>query len=285
MIIRNFIIFCIGFFILGNSHLDSQDLVPIPKLNSPVMDLSGILSPGERAEMESQIRNLQKETGAQVQVLVLDSVSPESIEQFSIRLGDTWKLGRSKVDDGVILLVALKDRQVRIEVGYGLEGAIPDAIANRIIQNSMVPKFQEGKFGSGIRSGLDDIEKLIRGEALPAPTGEVRNTTGGGKTLSPVELVLGGVGLLLGFILKIASLGWAGFLAMLALFTAGGFLAGMGILQAFVQGLIFAGFAMAFFYGKAGSGFGGGSGWSGGGGGGWSGGGGGFGGGGASGRW
>jgi uncharacterized protein len=102
-------------------------------------------------------------------VLVVPTTQPEEIEQYSIRVLDQWRIGRSKVDDGVLVLVAINDRRVRIEVGYGLEGALPDATANRIIQEAIVPSFKRGDFYGGINDGVDRVMRVIEGEPLPEP--------------------------------------------------------------------------------------------------------------------
>src|SRR5687768_6694249 len=111
----------------------AQQLVPVPPLSSPVMDLTGTLTPDQVAALDAKLRAFSQNKGSQVAVLIVPSTQPEVIEQYSMRVADAWKLGRKDLDDGALLLVALQDRKVRIEVGYGLEGPLPDAIANRII--------------------------------------------------------------------------------------------------------------------------------------------------------
>ncbi len=144
--------------------------VPIPELRSRVTDLSATLSKAEHTTLEQRISAFEAEKGAQIAVLILPSVSPESIEGFGIRLAERWKIGRKGINDGVILIVARNDRQLRIEVGYGLEGVLPDAIAHRIIDETIVPKFREGKYFEGIDNGVATIMKVISGEPLPEPT-------------------------------------------------------------------------------------------------------------------
>lgn len=142
----------------------------VPALRSRVTDLTGIL--GSQIEpLREQLRLLEDEKGSQVAVLVVNSTNPETIEQFSIRVVDQWKLGRRGIDDGVLLLVALKDRKVRIEVGRGLEGDIPDAIAHRIIDEQILPRFREGAVPKGIEAGVHALIGLIRGVPLPLPKG------------------------------------------------------------------------------------------------------------------
>jgi len=111
-------------------------------------------------------------------VLIVPTTEPEAIEQYSIRVADAWKIGREKEDDGVIVVIAKNDRKMRIEVGYGLEGAIPDAYAKRIISEQMGPKFKRGDFYGGLNAATDQIAGLIEGEDLPPP--QILHTDGKG---------------------------------------------------------------------------------------------------------
>jgi uncharacterized protein len=135
-----------------------------------------------RAEAAQQALDLQKRKGSQLQVLVVASTQPETIEEYTQRAYDQWKLGRKGVDDGLLLVVAKDDRRVRIQPGYGLEGAIPDAIANRVIQEYLVPHFRQGDYAGGITDATAVLVKLIDGETLPAP---VSDNDGGGRDRSP----------------------------------------------------------------------------------------------------
>lgn len=146
----------------------------IPPLDAPVVDTTGTLDPATVQRLDAQARALQQRKGSQLQVLVVASTRPESIEQYAVRVFEAWRLGRAGVDDGVLLLVAKDDRTVRIETGYGLEGAIPDAVANRVIQEYLVPKFRNGDFDGGIEDATTVLVKLVDGEPLPAPVS--RNT-------------------------------------------------------------------------------------------------------------
>lgn len=139
----------------------------IPTLKSRVTDEMGLLAPQEVQAMEAKLRALEQEKGSQVAVLIVGTTGDEEIEQYSIRIVDEWKLGRADVDDGVLLLIALNDRKMRIEVGYGLEGAIPDAIAKRIISQIITPEFRAGHFYKGIDDGLSAIITAVKGEELP----------------------------------------------------------------------------------------------------------------------
>ncbi len=158
----------------------AQSLAPIPPLTSPVVDTTGTLNAGEIAQLEQQALALQQRKGSQLQILIVPTTQPEAIEQYAQRVFDEWKLGRSNVDDGVLLLIAKDDREVRIQPGYGLEGAIPDISAGRIIQEYLVPKFRAGDFAGGIGDASAQLVRLIEGEALPAPMAPLTGTNGGG---------------------------------------------------------------------------------------------------------
>jgi uncharacterized protein len=147
----------------------AQTLAPIPPLTSPVVDTTGTLSAAQIAQLEQQALALQQRKGVQLQILVVPTTQPEDVAQYAQRVFDTWKLGREKVDDGVLLLVAKDDRRVRIHPGYGLEGAIPDITAGRIVQEYLVPKFRAGDFAGGISDATAALTRLIDGESLPTP--------------------------------------------------------------------------------------------------------------------
>ena len=124
----------------------------------------------EKASIESSLENLEKNKGSQLAVLMVKTTSPEVIEDYSMRVVEKWKLGRKYVDDGVLLLIAMADRKMRIEVGYGLEGAISDVAAGRIISEYITPAFRNGNYYSGVSAGTNKIIGLIHGEALPEPS-------------------------------------------------------------------------------------------------------------------
>ena len=144
--------------------------IPVPPLTARVTDLTGTLSADQRAALEQKLAAFEAKKGSQVAVLMVPTTQPEAIEQYSIRVVEQWKLGRKGVDDGVLLLVAKNDRKLRIEVGRGLEGTIPDAIAKRIVSDVITPRFKEGDFYEGITAGVDRIFRVIEGEPLPPPT-------------------------------------------------------------------------------------------------------------------
>jgi uncharacterized protein len=147
----------------------AQALQPIPRLEARVTDLTGTLTAAQQAELEQKLKDFQARKGAQIDVLLLPSTQPEQIEQYSIRLVEAWKLGRKKVDDGALLIIAKNDRTLRIENGYGLEGVLTDAASNRIIEDTMVPLLRQGQYFTAISAGLDQMMRLIDGEPLPAP--------------------------------------------------------------------------------------------------------------------
>jgi uncharacterized protein len=147
----------------------AQSLQPVPPLESRVTDLVGALTSAERSSLESKLADFEARKGAQIAVLIVPTTQPEAIEQYSIRVVEAWKLGREKPDDGALLLVAMQDRALRIEVGRGLEGALTDLVANRIIDETITPRFREGDFAGGIASGVERMIAVVDGEPLPEP--------------------------------------------------------------------------------------------------------------------
>jgi uncharacterized protein len=145
--------------------------VPVPALKARVTDLTGTLSAQQAALLEQKLAAFEAKKGSQIAVLMLPTTQPEAIEQFSIRVAEAWKIGRKGTDDGLILMVAKDDRRLRIEVGYGLEGAIPDATAKRVISETITPRFKSGDFYGGISAGVDQLIQLVDGEKLPPPSG------------------------------------------------------------------------------------------------------------------
>ena len=142
----------------------------VPTLRGRVNDLAGLLSQEQSARLEEQLAQFEQQTGHQVAVLTIPTLEGNALEDFSIKVADAWKIGQKGFDNGVILLVARDDRKLRMEVGYGLEGALPDAIASRIINEVIVPRFRETDYGGGIESGITAIMQAIRGESLPEPS-------------------------------------------------------------------------------------------------------------------
>ena len=274
--------------------------VAVPPLRSPVTDLTGTLTPEQSATLEQQLRAFETKKGSQIAVLIVPTTQPETIEQYGIRVAEAWKLGRRGVNDGALLLIAKDDRAVRIEVGYGLEGVLPDVLANRIVEQVVVPRFRSGDFFGGIREAIERMIALIEGEPLPEPArgqrGEPAGNGLGGALPLLLLLVFVGSGILRGMLGRFGGASvTAGIAAAIVWFLTSTLLIAIGAaVIAFVIALLGGGGGGGWTnprrrgWGGYGGGWGGGwggGGWSGGGGGGWSGGGGGFGGGGASGRW
>ena len=159
-------------------------LVEIPQLSTRVTDLTGTLDAQEQAALESKLAAFETKKGSQIAVLLVPTTEPEDIAQYSIRVAESWKLGRKKTDDGVLILIAKNDHKMRIEVGYGLEGAIPDVYAKRIVSDVMRPKFKQGDFYGGIDSSVDTLISIIDGEALPAPEVQSSGQMGGQNMLA-----------------------------------------------------------------------------------------------------
>lgn len=147
----------------------AQSLQPIPKLEARVTDLTGTLTAAQLSMLEEKLQDLEARKGSQLAVLMVPTTQPEEIEQYGIRVFDQWKLGRKGIDDGALLLIAKEDRAMRIEVGRGLEGALTDLTASRIISETITPLFRQGDFYAGINAGLDQMIRVVEGEPLPPP--------------------------------------------------------------------------------------------------------------------
>ena len=143
--------------------------VAVPELVGRVVDQTGTLSSDDIASLTQTLKDLEARKGSQVAVLIVPTTAPESIEQYSLRVAEAWKIGRKKIDDGALLVIAKNDRHLRIEVGYGLEGALTDVTSKRIIDEDITPRFRNGDFAGGISAGVDRIISVIDGEPLPAP--------------------------------------------------------------------------------------------------------------------
>jgi uncharacterized protein len=259
--------------------------VAVPPLSGRVVDQTATLSSGDVASLTQTLKALEARKGSQVAVLIVPTTAPETIEQYSIRVAEAWMIGRKKIDDGALLVVAKNDRKLRIEVGYGLEGALNDVTAKRIIDEIITPKFRNGDFASGISAGVDRIIGVIDGEPLPAPA--PRQSSGSSHDFDPFNPFVLFAIFVVGAILRttlgrlIGSVATGGVVGALAWFIAGSLAASL------IIGVI--AFIFTMFGDSIASSSGGGSGnWSGSGGSsdsGFSGGGGGFGGGGSSGSW
>lgn len=271
--------------------------VPVPRLKARVTDLTGTLTQAQLQSLEATLGAFEQRRGSQIAVLLLPSTKPETIEQYSIRVAESWKIGRSRVGDGVILVIAKDDHKLRIEVGRGLEGAIPDVVAKRVIGEVITPHFRSGNYYGGIANGLATLTKLIEGESLPPPAhADASGQQESGHGLPPGPLV--GIlfvlivfarqifGRLFGAAAGAAAAGFVGWWAF-----GGAAAAVIAAIAGFLVMLLWSERPLAYgpSGGRGGSGWDSpGGGWSGGGssgGGGFSGGGGDFGGGGASGNW
>ena len=260
------------------------ELAAIPELSSRVTDLTQTLSAAEQAQLEQKLAAFEQKKGSQIALLIVPSTQPEEIEQYAIRVAEKWKVGREKVDDGLLVLIAKDDRKMRIEVGYGLEGAVPDLFAKRVISEVIGPKFKQGDFYGGLDAGLNSLIGLVDGEPLPEP----KSSQASGMGMMDLLPILLFGGLVTGLFLR--SIFGTFFGSALNGGLVGGIvtLLGVALGGAAVLGIV-AFFITLMLGGRGMNGYGGvpmGGGWSGGGSSSsWGGGGGGFGGGGASGDW
>ena len=276
--------FCLGLLSLVAA---AADPVAVPRLEARVTDRTGTLDVTSRQRLESLLEAVERKRGAQIAVLLLPTTQPETIETFGIRLAEAWKIGHKGADNGVIVIVAKNDRKMRIEVGYGLEGSIPDAIAKRIVAERMAPRFKQGDFAGGLIDAVEALDAAIGGpgsgtvaavDPVPSEPPAVLDYNGGEQPdwfpwLFGMAIGAGVLRLIFGLFGSLAAAaigGWLGFMVFGSLAIAIG-AAVVIFLLSFAN----------LFSGGGGGGFGGGSSS----GGGFSGGGGGFGGGGASGDW
>lgn len=177
--------------------LNAEAQIAIPTLSGRVTDETATLSGEQKAALEQTLQTFEVRKGTQIAVLMVPTTAPESIEQYALRVAEQWKLGRKKVDDGAVLVVAKADRALRIEVGYGLEGALNDATSERIISEIIAPRFKQGDFYGGLTAGVDQIIRVANGEPLPAPADRPVQGTAGIVQYLPVifilALIVGGV--------------------------------------------------------------------------------------------
>jgi uncharacterized protein len=279
----------------------------VPPLRGRINDYAKLI-PADRARaLEERLASFEAETGHQIAVLTIPSLEGDSLEDFSIRVADAWKIGKKGFDNGAILLIARDDRKLRIEVGYGLEGVMPDAIASRIIREVITPRFRSGDFAGGIEAGIDAMLKVTKGETLPERARPAPGSTDSeGGSLMTILMITAMLALFIGMThrrLLSGAVGGAASGLVTSLFASGGL--GFVLFPALIIGALLGAIGAALGTGSAGNqwvgrsrsrrgdwgggvfpgGFGGGGFGGGGGGGGFSGGGGGFGGGGASGSW
>ncbi|MFM8866498.1 MAG: TPM domain-containing protein [Limnohabitans sp.] len=168
----------------------AQDLQPVPPLQAHINDLSRTLAASEAAQLEQQLAGFEAQHGTQIAVLLVNSTAPEDIADYTQRVAESWKLGRARVGDGLLLVVAVQDRRVRIAPYKALEGTIPDVLAKRIIDQQMVPAFRQGDYAGGLRQALAQLQALIKGEALPAPAGNTSGAPGAAVDLVEFAMLL-----------------------------------------------------------------------------------------------
>lgn len=285
--------------LLSNLALSAEltgDVLPVPALSGHVIDQSQTLSTAQAQALEQKLSAFERAHGTQMVILLVPSTQPEDIAAFAQRVGETWKIGRRDVGDGLLIVVAKQDRRIRIEVAKALEGAVPDLAASRVIEQAIKPAFKAGDYAGGLNQGVDQLVARIKGENLPEPdarTSGVRPPSGEGFQFNDL-MVFGLIGIPILFGVLSAILGRK--LGAVATGSIGGFLVWVVTSSLFLAiggGIVAILLALAFGNGgrRGGPGSWGGppmgGGWGGGGGGGgWSSGGGGdFGGGGASGNW
>ena len=163
---------------LASALASAQGVQPVPDLRARVMDQTGTLDAGSLAALEAKLAAFEQERGSQVVVLMVATTAPEDIADYTQRLGDAWKIGRKEVGDGVLFVIAKDDRRLRIATAKALEGAIPDLLARRILDQAVTPAFRQGDYAGGIEAGVDQILARIRGEELPLPGDQPHSTAG-----------------------------------------------------------------------------------------------------------
>jgi uncharacterized protein len=163
--------------------------LPIPRPpDHRINDFAGVLSAAERERLEDKLRSWERQSSNQIVVAIFRSLDGENLEDYSIRLAQAWRIGQKGLDNGVIFLVFVDDRKMRLEVGYGLEPKLTDALSSQILRQDVAPRFREGKIGDGIAAGLDAIEQVIAGTYKALPAGQA-GRTGDGPGLFPIALL------------------------------------------------------------------------------------------------
>lgn len=183
---------------LAQAPSAAPQFTPVPALTAPVMDVAGMLTPQQRSALESVLREYEQRTGSQIVILTVNSTAPEAIEQYGIRVADTWRIGRKGIDDGVILIVAKDNppslRRLRIEAGRGVQGTVTDAQSKRILQDVIAPHFRQNDFYGGLAAGISALTTLLDREQFPQPArpagGQPQADEGFGIGILPVLLFL-----------------------------------------------------------------------------------------------
>ncbi len=164
------------YLLLAALSAQAQDVLQVPALSAHVMDETATLTPAQKAALEAKLRAFEVSGGAQVVFLIIPSTQPEDIAAYAQRVGDSWKIGRKSIGDGLLLVVAKNDRKVRIETTKALEGAIPDLAARQIIETAITPRFKQGDFAGGLDGAASQIMALITQEHLPSPAQKSSNS-------------------------------------------------------------------------------------------------------------
>jgi len=185
--------FVLFIFLLYSSIAHALD---VPPLRGRVNDYAGVMKPDQAQAVEAQLEQLERDTGHQVAVLTVPTLDGEDIEGFSIRVAENWKIGKKGFDDGIILVVAIKDRKLRLEVGYGVEGILPDAYAKRVTADYIVPYFRSQDYGGGIVAGVDAVQKILRKEPLPESARKPQSRNPGLNSLAMLAITFGILGLM-----------------------------------------------------------------------------------------
>ena len=240
----------------------------IPKLSARVNDYAGMLSPETKSRLENKLTSFERDQSTQIVVLTIPSLQGDDIDQFAIKVAENWKIGQKGKDNGVILILAKAERKVRIEVGRGLQGVLPDITAGQIIRNTMRPYLKDGNFDQGISVGIDAIIAATKGEFKAVPGEQKKQPQSKSPSLITLLLILAVGMLIVGTFSR--QLGAAA--GAIGLPTATWFaIPGLGFLTIAVLaavglgiGLLFSAIASRFFGGGGGGGFYGG-GWGGGG--------------------
>jgi uncharacterized protein len=181
----------------------AQPLAPIPPLSGPVVDRAGLLSPSQSGRIDTLARELQSKTGAQLAVLTVESTAPEEIFDYGMRVAESWKLGSREKDDGLLLVVASRDRKLRFFTGYGLEGMLPDGRLGRILDEHALPELRRGAPGEGIVAALEAAAGVIAAAAGVELTGMAPRATPVATAIDPAWLHVILVVLLILFLLSI----------------------------------------------------------------------------------
>ena len=180
--------------------------VAVPPLTGHVIDQSGTLTAEQKAALEQTLTAFEARKGSQLAVLLVASTAPEEVEQYALRVAEQWKLGRKKIDDGAILVMAKNDRAMRIEVGYGLEGVLGDLTSKRIISETILPLFKGQDFYGGVTAGVEQVIRVVDGERIPAPSARANPGSGDMGAVQPYAPMLFILALAVGGVLR-ATLG------------------------------------------------------------------------------